>query len=201
MDRRTFLAAFGGSLAAALMQLEHAAVAGRSEGQRRSALRLLGHAHQEAGESAFDRLDLGAAADHLRQAHEIGAELGDADMIANALIELGDLARWRRRSAMPQPPARSRSCGAASPWREPTPSWAPGPPSSEPSATPSGWPRPWRRSTTATAITAPGVCAWSGARASRSSAVRRPRWPSTSRSLRPRSAASASSAASGTCPG
>jgi hypothetical protein len=85
MDRRTFLAAFGGSLAAALMQLEHAAVAGRSEGQRRSALRLLGHAHQEAGESAFDRLDLGAAADHLRQAHEIGAELGDADMIANAL--------------------------------------------------------------------------------------------------------------------
>lgn len=97
MDRRTFLAAFGGSLAAALMQLEHAAVAGRSEGQRRSALRLLGHAHQEAGESAFDRLDLGAAADHLRQAHEIGAELGDADMIANALIELGDLARRRRR--------------------------------------------------------------------------------------------------------
>jgi tetratricopeptide (TPR) repeat protein len=96
MDRRTFLAGFGGSLTVALVQLEHAVLAAPRDGQRLSALRLLGHAHHAAGESAFDRLELQAATDQFHyQAQEIGVELGDSDMVAGAQVQLGDVARRR----------------------------------------------------------------------------------------------------------
>ena len=97
MDRRTFLAGFGGSLAAVLIELERSAQATSPGRPRRSTLRLLGHAHHAAGESAFDRLDLRAASDQFQQAYEIGVELGDADMSAVAQVQLGDIARRQRR--------------------------------------------------------------------------------------------------------
>jgi transcriptional regulator with XRE-family HTH domain len=96
MDRRTFLAGFGGSLTAALLQLEDAVLTTPRDEQRQSVLRLLAHAHHAAGESAFDRLELQAAVDQFHQAHEIGVELGDSDTIAGAQIQLGDVARRRR---------------------------------------------------------------------------------------------------------
>jgi transcriptional regulator with XRE-family HTH domain len=95
MDRRAFLAGFGGSLTVALLRLEQAVVTAPRDEQRLSALRLLGHAHHAAGESAFDRLDLQAALDQFHQAHEIGLELGDSDLIAGAQVQLGDVARRR----------------------------------------------------------------------------------------------------------
>jgi len=96
MDRRTFLAGFGGSLTAALLQLEQAAQTAPRDDRRLSVLRLLGHAHHAAGESAFDRLELHAATDQFQQAYEIGLELGDSDLAAGAQVQLGDLARRRR---------------------------------------------------------------------------------------------------------
>ena len=95
MDRRTFLAEFGGSVTAVLLQLEQAALTAPRDKRRLSVLRLLGHAHHAAGESAFDRLELQAASDQFHQAHEIGIELGDSDLIARAQVELGDVARRR----------------------------------------------------------------------------------------------------------
>lgn len=96
MDRRTFLAGFGGSLTAALLQLEQAALVAPRDERRLSVLRLLAHAHHAAGHSAFDRLELHAAADQFHQAYEIGLELGDSDLSAGAQVELGDVARRRR---------------------------------------------------------------------------------------------------------
>jgi transcriptional regulator with XRE-family HTH domain len=96
MDRRTFLAGFGGSLTAALFQLEQVALTAPRDERRRSVLRLLGHAHHAAGESAFDRLEFHAALDQFQQAYEIGLEVGDSDLIAGAQVELGDVARRRR---------------------------------------------------------------------------------------------------------
>jgi tetratricopeptide (TPR) repeat protein len=65
--------------------------------QNRPVLRLLGHAHHALGDVAFDRLRFGDAADHYHQAHELALEIGDADMAALALTQLGDIARRRRR--------------------------------------------------------------------------------------------------------
>jgi transcriptional regulator with XRE-family HTH domain len=84
-------------VAAVVAQLEVAAQAAGSDGHRRPVLRLLGHAHEAAGEVAFDRLQFGQAADHYHQAHEIGVELGDPDLASVAVIQLGDIARRRRR--------------------------------------------------------------------------------------------------------
>lgn len=84
-------------VAAVVSQLEDAALAASGKGHRRPVLRLLGHAHEAAGEVAFDRLQFGPAADHYHQAHEIGVELGDADLASIAVIQLGDIARRRRR--------------------------------------------------------------------------------------------------------
>ncbi|HEY8524718.1 MAG TPA: helix-turn-helix transcriptional regulator [Acidimicrobiales bacterium] len=84
-------------VAAVVSQLEDAVRAAASDGHRRSLLRLLGHAHEAAGEIAFDRLQLGPAADHYHQAHEVGVELGDSDLASVAVIQLGDIARRRRR--------------------------------------------------------------------------------------------------------
>jgi len=97
LGRRSFLAGLGGSLAGVLTQLEHVAVAAGSEEQRHPVLRLLADGHLAVGETAFDRLELVDAADHFHQAHELGVELGDPDIIATALVQLGDVARRQRR--------------------------------------------------------------------------------------------------------
>jgi transcriptional regulator with XRE-family HTH domain len=100
VNRRTFLVGVGGSIAGALVQLEDAALVAGTDGPRRAALRLLGHGHHAAGDSAFDRLDLIGAARHFRRAYDVGVELRDADMMARARIQQGDVAR-RQRSYRP----------------------------------------------------------------------------------------------------
>jgi transcriptional regulator with XRE-family HTH domain len=98
VDRRDFLAGVTGSLAFTVAALEQTAMSSdASPGQQHTVLRLLGHAHHAAGDAAFDRLDLAAAADHFHQAHQIAVELGDADMMALAAVELGDVARRQAR--------------------------------------------------------------------------------------------------------
>jgi transcriptional regulator with XRE-family HTH domain len=100
VDRRTFLTGFGSTLAAAAAALEQTVSLARTDDQRRSALRLLGHAHQAAGEAAFDRLALDEAEVHLHHALQVGGELGDVEMVVNAQTQLGDVARRRRRYPM-----------------------------------------------------------------------------------------------------
>jgi transcriptional regulator with XRE-family HTH domain len=97
VHRRAFLAGLGSTLAATITHLEAAASAAGSEDQRQPVLRLLSHAHQAIGEMAFDRLRFDEATQHFHAAHEISVELGDADMIATALIQLGDVARRQHR--------------------------------------------------------------------------------------------------------
>lgn len=87
----------GTDIMAIVAQLEEAAMAASGDGPRQPVLRLLGHAHEAMGEVAFDRLEFGDAADHYHQAHEIGVELGDPDLASVAVIQLGDIARRRRR--------------------------------------------------------------------------------------------------------
>lgn len=77
-----------------LAQLERAAQTARRE---RPTLRLLGQAHEALGEMAFDRLAFPEATEHYHQAHEVGVEIGDPDLAAGAMIQLGDIARRRGR--------------------------------------------------------------------------------------------------------
>lgn len=97
VDRRSFITRFGSTLAATVIHLETAAVAASSDEQRQPVLRLLGHAHQSMGDVAFDRLRITEAATHYHSAHEVGVDLGDADMVAAALTQLGDVARRQHR--------------------------------------------------------------------------------------------------------
>jgi transcriptional regulator with XRE-family HTH domain len=87
----------GADVAAVVARLEQASMTARGDSQRTPLLRLLGHAHETMGDVAFDRLRFSEAADHYHQAHEVGVELGDPDMMSNAVIQLGDVARRRRR--------------------------------------------------------------------------------------------------------
>lgn len=90
-------AAVGASLGGTVAQLEAAAGAARTEEQRVPVLRLLGHAYLAMGEVAFDQLKYVDAVEHFHSSHEIGTELGDADMTTAALTQLGDVARRQRR--------------------------------------------------------------------------------------------------------
>jgi hypothetical protein len=97
VNRRQFLAGLNTTLATTVAHLDAAATAAGSEQQRRPVLVLLGHAHQSLGALAFDGLQFATAAEHFHTAHEVGVELGDADIIAAALTQLGDVARRQGR--------------------------------------------------------------------------------------------------------
>jgi len=84
----------GATVAAVVAELERTTLSGRRD---RPALRLLGRAHEALGEMAFDRLAYAEATEHYHQAHEVGVELGDPDLAAGAMIQLGDIARRRGR--------------------------------------------------------------------------------------------------------
>jgi hypothetical protein len=81
-----------GAVAAVVAELGRTALTGR---RFRPALRLLGRGHEALGDMAFDRLAYAEATEHYHQAHEIGVELGDPDLAAGAMIQLGDIARRR----------------------------------------------------------------------------------------------------------
>jgi transcriptional regulator with XRE-family HTH domain len=87
----------GAPLATMTAELEDLLVSTHRDEQRLPVLRLLGHAYHAAGESAFDRLDFDTAAAFFHEAHSIGTELGDADMLTAAQTQLGDVARRQRR--------------------------------------------------------------------------------------------------------
>jgi transcriptional regulator with XRE-family HTH domain len=98
VNRRQFiLAGLSTTLASTVAHLDAAASAAASDQQRQPVLVLLGHAHQALGQLAFDRLHYDTAAENFHSAHQVGVELGDADMIAAALTHLGDVARRRGR--------------------------------------------------------------------------------------------------------
>ncbi len=61
------------------------------------AQQLLAYAHQMLGKIAFDRLDYLAASGHFSEMQALGEELNDADMIASAMVHLGDVLRKRGR--------------------------------------------------------------------------------------------------------
>jgi transcriptional regulator with XRE-family HTH domain len=97
VNRRTVLAGLGSSLAASVAQLEDAASAAGSDDRREPVLRLLAQANEAMGELAFDRLRYADAAGHFHTAHQIGVELGDPEIIATTLTQLGDVARRQHR--------------------------------------------------------------------------------------------------------
>lgn len=99
----------------AIAGLERSTVRGR-EVRHRSALRLVGRAHEAMGDLAFDRLALAEATQHYHQAHEVGAEIGDPDLAAGAMTQLGDIARrrGRQRAALRLLGAVAADVGAAS---------------------------------------------------------------------------------------
>jgi transcriptional regulator with XRE-family HTH domain len=61
------------------------------------AQQLLAYAHQMMGKIAFDRLDYAAASGHFSEMQALGEELNDADIIASAMVHLGDVLRKRGR--------------------------------------------------------------------------------------------------------
>lgn len=99
----------------AIAGLERSTIRGR-EVRHRSALLLVGRAREAMGDLAFDRLALAEATQHYQQAHEVGAEIGDPDLAAGAMTQLGDIARrrGRQRAALRLLGAVAADIGAAS---------------------------------------------------------------------------------------
>ncbi|HEY8201401.1 MAG TPA: helix-turn-helix transcriptional regulator [Actinomycetota bacterium] len=73
------------------------AVGGRRGKLRAAALEMLAYAHEMLGKVAFDKLDYPDALTHFREMHDLGAELGDPDIVALALIHRADLVRRQGR--------------------------------------------------------------------------------------------------------
>jgi tetratricopeptide (TPR) repeat protein len=61
------------------------------------AQQLLAYAHQMLGKIAFDQLDYVSASGHFGEMQLLGDELNDPDIIASAMIHLGDVLRKRGR--------------------------------------------------------------------------------------------------------